>query len=133
MKDFFTAYRERLERNHEQIIKLKKKALFYGFTVKYRDVDSINELLTSITILTSDLSKGVRIQFNEVPYRWTLEYDTKPSFKNGSGFSGKEYHVDEISEEWGDIQGRFHPMFIDERFEFNQVYERPENTLNEKI
>lgn len=64
-------------------------------------------------------NNGVRIQFNEVPYRFSLEYDIEPSKERGSGYTGKEFfglQGFDFPFTVKEILNEFRPMYIDKRF-----------------
>src|SRR3972149_3446723 len=112
--DYFSAYRARLEKNDEDLRKLGEELKNMGFKVR---IWESRKLISAINIYSPDLSKGVRLQFNEVPYRWTLEYDTQPNIKTGSGFHREErFNLEEIPFTAHELVNSFLPMFIDKRF-----------------
>lgn len=69
MKTFFDAYRERLERNQNDLYKLAKEVALVDPTVEiYKHKDS-NRFCQSLTFFKDELINSV--SFHEVPYRWS--------------------------------------------------------------
>lgn len=120
MGTYFTAYRNRMEANSKNLLALKSELEQMGYIVKvWKD----KELHRSITVYDQEMQNGVRVQFNEVPYRWSFEYDIDPKNGKGSGYTGNEYSVNSIEAQpffpftIKDITGNMNPMYIDKRFE----------------
>jgi hypothetical protein len=114
--DYLSAFRRRLEHNHNNLLTLGEQLKNLGYVVK---VWKSKPMLSAITVYTKDQAKGVRVQFNEVPYRFSFEYDIKPSIENGSGRTGKEFFVGSYSLPFSidDVIKAVSPMYIDARFE----------------
>ena len=65
------------------------------------------------------MKNGVRVQFNEVPYRFSFEYDIDPKNGKGSGYTGEEFFVETLDLPFliTDVTDSFKPMYTDHRFE----------------
>lgn len=111
----FEAYRNRLEAYDKQFKQLAEKFKSLGLKVSTHNTTGF---IKSIKLLDQN-NNGVRIQFNEVPYRFSLEYDIQPSKEKGSGYTGKEFFGLEGFDfpfTVKDILKEFRPMYIDKRF-----------------
>lgn len=113
---YFEAYRERMLSNNDKLLELGQAIKNLGFRVEIRNGD---KKINSFTVYNQEKTEGVRVQFNEVPYRFSFEYDIKPSRENGSGYTGKEFYVNdfEIPFTIDDVIKEMKPMYIDKRFE----------------
>ena len=91
MKTYIEAYRERLERNDSRLKKLATELILLGckvFIPKER-------LANLIFVVKGD--KHINVVFGEVPYRWYLSMEYKPSKENGSGRTLETSHlIDEM-------------------------------------
>lgn len=103
---YFTAYRQRLQLNHQNLVELALQLTQEGLRVQYY-LPSDRTLLSSLRAIDGEeyqyrVSKegrdycyifvnAVRIQFNEVPFRWTFEYDRIPDPYEGSSITGREF------------------------------------------
>lgn len=114
MSDYFKAYRNRIQTNHTNLLKLGKELKGLGYTIK---IWKSKELQNSITVLDKH-NNGVRVQFNEVPYRWSFEYDIKPSKEQGSGYTGKKFYTSALDLPFTakDVVEAFKPMYINDNF-----------------
>lgn len=111
---YFEVRKNRLESYHKNFLELAENLKKKGFLVS---THNRGDLIRSIKVLDKN-NNGLRIQFNEVPYRFSFEYDIKPS-KNGSGYTGKEFGVIDGYDfpfTVKEILSSFQPMYIDTRF-----------------
>jgi hypothetical protein len=112
---YFEAYRERKEAYNNQFLQLAEDLKQMNLIVTTHS----SGLISNLTVYNQDQTQGVRIQFNEVPYRFSFEYDIKPSKEKGSGYTGKEFFGLEGFDfpfTKKDILKAFQPMYIDKRF-----------------
>ena len=84
MKDFFEAHRERMERNHDEFIKMAAELKEIGCRV----FGSKDGYISMLKIFRGD--RHVVFGFTEVPYRWYLQKCLNPQDGNGSGRTIKE-------------------------------------------
>jgi hypothetical protein len=108
---YFTGYRQRLQLNHQNLVELALQLTQEGLRVQYY-FPSGRTLLSSLRVVDGEEYKyrvseegldycyifvnAVRIQFNEVPFRWTFEYDTIPDYQHGSSMTGREFIVNPL-------------------------------------
>lgn len=115
MTTYLEAYGLRLDANNQHLITLAQQLIKKGFEViVFKDKKKLNAL----NIYDAE-GKGVRLQFNEVPYRWSLEYDINPSAGNGSSYTGKEFNADDrdhLNVTIQDIEANLKTMYKDTRF-----------------
>lgn len=113
---YFEEYSERMTSNNDKLLQLGQQIKDLGFIVQIRNNE---KKVNSFTVYNQEKTMGVRVQFNEVPYRFSFEYDIKPSRENGSGYTGKEFYVNdfEIPFTIADVIDEMKPMYIDARFE----------------
>lgn len=115
---YLDSYLLRMQRNHNSLMEFAKPFLEAGYIIRiWKNEDRYYSSFTLYEDLT--FSKGVRLQFSEVPYRWKLEYDINPSGGQGSGYTGMQRHINsyEIPYTFEEIIQNIRPMFYDKRFE----------------
>lgn len=69
MSDYLKAYRERLERNHAELIKLINDVQAIDSTIEAYVYDNPNRLLSGVVFIKEEEINS--IHFHETPYRWS--------------------------------------------------------------
>jgi len=113
---YFEAYRARKEAYNSKFLQLADELKKLDLIVQTHS----SGLIDNLTVYNAEKTQGVRVQFNEVPYRFSFEYDIKPSKENGSGYKGKEFfglNGFDFPFTITDILEGFKPMYIDSRFD----------------
>lgn len=100
--EYMEAYRQRMVRNHNTFLALAKELKAKGCKVLMPEGE-----IGFIKILKDGMH--VILSFNEVPYRWSLEMDYKPSKERGSGRTLESNHDHENTYSADYIIGKMAP------------------------
>lgn len=79
MKEYMEAHRERMQRNHDTLIKMASELKARGCRILASEFSPIS----FIRVLKGN--KHISLCFNELPYHWTLEMEYNPQDGHGSG------------------------------------------------
>jgi hypothetical protein len=79
MSDFFTAHKARMLRVNQTFIELARQLIDNGCRV----FNPKDELINFIVVIKDD--DQVTVEWNEVPYRWTMSTALRPTKVLGSG------------------------------------------------
>lgn len=100
MSDYLTAYRARLQRNHDTFVALAEQLKERGYKV-YAPTD---QLINFIRI--ENETSHLWLEFREVPYSWAISHDIDIRQKAGSGRTiktsyggencGNDFTIDEL-------------------------------------
>ena len=89
MKDYFEAYRERLERNDNKFRGYLTELCKLGYTV-FAPKGRINFIC--VYGMIEGEKTAITLEFREVPYRWAISRPLKPSHEHGSSQLLQEYY-----------------------------------------
>ena len=96
MKDYFDAYKERIQAVHEELMSKAKILTNSGYDVYIPD----EEMITFIKVIDETHSTHCTVLWEEVPYRWIINISIVPSNEKGSSFNlteqGEPYNVRQI-------------------------------------